>query len=668
MIRCRLDRKLSSVPEALSQPAGAVYSDMTLSRLIPIACCALAGLLLPGTPLAAQAVRGLLVEQGTLAPIGGASVTLVRADGERAAWALTLANGSFNIAAPPGVYRLRAERIGFATALSEPLELRTGETLTYRMEAPASAVQLEAITAEGERRCVLRPAEGLEVAALWEEARKALSVAARMEADRGLRLRAERFTRELEANSGVVRRDVERRALEYSGPPFAALPAAHLVTTGFAERDTDGAWLLHGPTAETLLSDEFLDTHCFRVVRRGAAPGQIGLGFEPVRNRPIPDIRGTLWLDEATAELRHLEYSYEGLDAPGPAALYGGRIEFDRLPSGAWYVRDWWIRSPIVSIPEDRRGRRLTARVDGLLEHGGRVLDVAAAAAARSGGTRGAVLYGVVADAGSGEAVAGASVYLSGTSRGATTDSAGAFRIEDVPPGTYSVGVSHPRLDSLRLYTRPVPITVTADQADGGQTVALSIAPPAAPRPVASAGSAAADTARAGASGAVPPVALEAIDVTAARRGEADAEARASGTRRTIFTEPDLDALAARGGRLAELLASRSLGFRARDGIYWTDEHGPQRILCIEQARGGDRIGVNTRYSDSRYPFCNMVGVRIDDVVIRPAGPALVNVQLTDFARVELLTSIEAGLRFGVQGTNGVLLLTTRKGPPPERF
>jgi hypothetical protein len=45
----------------------------------------------------------------------------------------------------------------------------------------------------------------------------------------------------------------------------------------------------------------------------------------------------------------------------------------------------------------------------------------------------------------------GAVVVVNGTSRHATTDDQGKFRIDSVPPGTYTLGLAHPGLDSIGL-------------------------------------------------------------------------------------------------------------------------------------------------------------------------------------------------------------------------
>ena len=72
-----------------------------------------------------------------------------------------------------------------------------------------------------------------------------------------------------------------------------------------------------------------------RVEKSEEQPGLLGLAFEPVRDRRIPDIRGVLWLSARSAELRFVEFDYTGMSLPEPAAN-GGRVEYERLPGGAW--------------------------------------------------------------------------------------------------------------------------------------------------------------------------------------------------------------------------------------------------------------------------------------------------------------------------------------------
>ena len=68
------------------------------------------------------------------------------------------------------------------------------------------------------------------------------------------------------------------------------------------------------PDAGVLLSDSFLDTHCLRI--RAGGSELVGLDFEPVPNRDVADIAGTLWLDPATAELQRVDFRYVNLPVP----------------------------------------------------------------------------------------------------------------------------------------------------------------------------------------------------------------------------------------------------------------------------------------------------------------------------------------------------------------
>jgi hypothetical protein len=63
-----------------------------------------------------------------------------------------------------------------------------------------------------------------------------------------------------------------------------------------------------------LLSDTFLADHCFKIEpARWSTRATLGLAFQPVPERKKPDIKGVLWMDGKTAELRTLEFNYTWL-------------------------------------------------------------------------------------------------------------------------------------------------------------------------------------------------------------------------------------------------------------------------------------------------------------------------------------------------------------------
>lgn len=437
--------------------------------------------LLGASPLAAQTVRGTLVEQGSGRPIPGTFVTLLDAAGEQRAGALTDSIGRFLLQAPgAGSYTLRAERIGYSTTLSPPLTLRPGEMREYRMVALAQAISLEGIEATGKkRRCTVRPGAGAQTALLWEEARKALNATALSEEQRLFQVTYVQYERDLHPRTLQVRGESTRSRTGLSSSPFVSAPAENLAEKGYIQVDDEGA-SFYAPDAEVLLSDTFLDGHCFRTTSgEGNRSGWIGLAFEPLRGRKLPDVSGVLWLDRSTAELRSLEYRYTGLVLEEGMDSVGGHLEFEQLPGGAWIVPRWWIRMPTVKERRvQTRGWRMRKVASiGLKEVGGEVIEVRTLAGVPIFGAFSVRLTGEVFDSTRGVPLRGARVFLEGTPYAVIADSAGRFEMEGLPEGSYSLTFSHPRLDSLGFSPRPRTVTL---KADGMSPIALAIPSPVA--------------------------------------------------------------------------------------------------------------------------------------------------------------------------------------------
>lgn len=415
--------------------------------------------LLAPLSLSAQAVRGSVAVGSGGEPVPSALVLLVDAAGRTRAGTLTGPDGRFTLAAPaPGTYTLRVERVGHESAVSPALALRAGETVEQRLVAPARASQLEGISvrASGRRGCQLRPAAGEATATLWTEARKALNAAAWARGARQTTYEVVRFDRELDPGSLRVLREDRRVATEVTTQPFASIPADSLSRRGYVQSGPSGTFY-YAPDALVLLSDTFLDDHCFQVAE-GGGEGLVGLAFQPVRGRGVPEVRGVFWLDRASAELRWLEYEYLGLPASLPEGKLGGRVEFERHPSGAWFVSRWALRMPRLAR-EPGRVREVTGsarwvpggpeKLVGILETGGEV---------RIGGAREQApaaarlaVEGSVYDSLRAAPLAGASVFLSGTVHRATAGADGRFRLEDVPEGEYQASFSHPSLAALGI-------------------------------------------------------------------------------------------------------------------------------------------------------------------------------------------------------------------------
>jgi hypothetical protein len=423
--------------------------------------------------LAAQVVTGTVVDQQSGAPVSGALVALVTSDGRVRAQMLTDRAGAFSLRAPAaGRYTLRAERIGYATAASRPLELAAGETVSYRLAAPAERVQLQGVVATGgdSRRCTVRPAAGEETAALWDEARKALQAAVTTQQQYPYRFRTERRIRALDPATLTVRHE-EVRAMEgLSDNPFVAVGAERLAERGYVETVGDTVFF-HAPDAAVLLSDLFLEGHCFRSQRPdGDHPGMVGLAFEPVRGGDRADVAGVLWLDGRTAELRTVEYRYTRGSGVAPVNdRAGGRVEFKRLPNGAWIVTRWRILMPASQAGAPATSSPIptvqTAARVALAEEAGQVVEVRTSDGSPVEMVAFASITGVVFDSTTSRPLAGALVSLAGTADSARSDAEGRFTLPHLAEGVYALGFAHPRLDSLHFIPDPALVTVVPPEA-----------------------------------------------------------------------------------------------------------------------------------------------------------------------------------------------------------
>lgn len=414
-----------------------------MTRLRPVGIGAVAVLAVLASPAMAQTVGLRLRHDSTAAPIAGAIVRLI---GERGPVAQGLTNelGLLELRAPaPGTYRLRIDRIGWTGLLTDPVTLAAGPALQLTVPMRSARVELPAIEVRGRSRCESRAEQGALAAALWGEVQKALT-ANLITTRQRLPLHLREFVREVNRDHQPLREWVVVSRLT-RGRPFGSLPAAELARSGFVGQAEGDSLTFAAPDADLLLSDEFVATHCFRAVPGEA--GLVGLGFEPIPGRRVPEINGTLWADRASSELRFLDYSYTRLPGLLRRAELGGRVEFRRLPTGAWLVSYWHIRMPrLVSQTVYVRGdSQVVAMLTGYLDHGGRA-DIALDSRGR---VDRAILQGRVYDSIAGTGLARALVWVEGAADSLPTDSEGRFALAVQASGDQVVSVRHPRLGLL---------------------------------------------------------------------------------------------------------------------------------------------------------------------------------------------------------------------------
>ena len=414
--------------------------------LLLLASCALA----PPSLAGQQSIQGSVLDGEARSPVEGAMVVLLEGEVQRSR-VLTAADGSFRLSVPlPGRYALRIDRIGYESTLTDAFEVAAGATVERTVLTHVEPVTLAGIQVEGTRRCEVRPAEGLATGRVWEEARKALDAAAWTAEKELYRFGWMRYQRELGASGRRVLSEERSYRNHFIDQPFRSMNAAGLAREGYIRSAEDDVTIYYAPDAGVLLSGSFLDTHCFFLERKGQGGERlVGLRFEPVPGRELPDVEGVLWLEEEGARLLSMTYQYVDPSHRVAREEGSGELVFRGLPNGTWIVAEWKIRMPKLVELRDRYGEARRYQTEGYRDEGGMITLVA-----RSDGSvvdvgEGlALLVGEVRDS-LGRAAPGARVRIEGAGQEVTTDATGAFAFPGMLAGTWSVAASHPALEAL---------------------------------------------------------------------------------------------------------------------------------------------------------------------------------------------------------------------------
>lgn len=388
----------------------------------------LAVALLGAAPVAqAQVVRGRVTEVNTANPVPGALMSLLGVASDSVIVSgLSTREGDYALRAPAaGSYRLAVKRIGVRRFVSASFTLADGETRALNVPIDAIAMALPAVTVSG--LCVPRARELPRVASLWDEARTALEAAEISLRDRLIQARISRYAAEVDPASLRALFDWRSDAEVMAAQPFSSLSGDSLSALGYWRALPGDSVEFLAPDARALASNAFLRDHCFGLAAAPRnRPDLVGLTFTPARERQLPDIMGTIWLDARRFELRFIEFRYTRLPPTPDANRVGGEVHFARLESGAWIVDRWFIRMPqtVTSGGASRRQLR---------EEGGVVHPDAVATSRQL-----ASLAGTVRDS-LGRPLAGALVRAIGTHRQALTRADGAFSLDSLPAGPVSI-------------------------------------------------------------------------------------------------------------------------------------------------------------------------------------------------------------------------------------
>lgn len=299
-----------------------------------------------------QTVIGEVVDVHDLSPITGAFVVLVDVQGMEVDRYLTTGQGTYRLQArDAGLHRLRVRRIGFDDTETDFFQVPAQGRVTRRVEVDPRPVELAALQVDGgEARCGTPTDEANELERVWDEAEKALEATAWTERHADYVFDVARVQEERDPHGESVEVIGYERTRTAGRHPFLAVSPDALAETGWVF-ESDRGFQYFGPDASTLLHDSFLDTHCFHLVKSdGAGRPLVGLAFEPIPRRDVPEISGVMWLDRETAEMRSVWFQYEHLPLPVKSKRLGGDIVFDQLPGGGWIVRSWEIRTPFVKV------------------------------------------------------------------------------------------------------------------------------------------------------------------------------------------------------------------------------------------------------------------------------------------------------------------------------
>jgi hypothetical protein len=412
---------------------------------------------------AAQVVHGVVVDADAR-PIPGVVVLLVDSASQVAARSLTDARGLYRLAAPrPASYRLRTLRTGYRPVVSAPFALEAASDVTRRLELAGVPIALDTIRIVDRNVCRAFTDSGAATYAVWEQIRTALTAAQLTAASRALAVSTVAFDRTVGARPGVNEGTVLQQSASlmtgYVTQPWRAVGSDTLRRLGYLLVERDNSVVYFAPDLDVLLSNMFVEDHCFRVVRDRKHGGQLGIAFEPVPDRRrIPEIRGTLWVDAASSELRTLEFRYVNV-SPEQKEFAGGDLDFIRLRDGSWTISRWGIHMPMMQQVE-LPGRPPEIRVGAIETTGGEL-----ALARRENDTlytgRRFTLDGAVLDSLSGNGIAGARVRVLESATEAVTDARGRFSLSGVLPGRYVLEIHTPWLDSLAT-TRRVPMSFTS--------------------------------------------------------------------------------------------------------------------------------------------------------------------------------------------------------------
>jgi Carboxypeptidase regulatory-like domain len=328
--------------------------------------------LAPITAAHAQVIRVELLDSATSAPIAGALVSASTATRIGAIDALTNAAGVANLRVPmPGLWSVTVRRIGSRPRAVPDVRVDSGQIVRLDLRLSPMRQELPRVRVVADAgQCGRAPEGEARTAVLWEQITLALraSTLTREDSSNALKIQSTVYERELSSGLEELTAKVTKDQIG-NGRPFLAADPSELADSGYVRADSGNFVRYFAPDEHVLLSEAFLRTHCFDSPKRDRNAALAELRFYPIRDRFVPDVSGTAFVDARSGELRHIEFRFvtAGRFIPVPAPNSGGIVRLERLRNQQWIVSEWSIRMPTII----RYGETDRYRLTGYREIGG---------------------------------------------------------------------------------------------------------------------------------------------------------------------------------------------------------------------------------------------------------------------------------------------------------
>ncbi|MDA1082576.1 MAG: carboxypeptidase regulatory-like domain-containing protein [Gemmatimonadetes bacterium] len=408
------------------------------------------GLALASAPHAAwaQSVRGSVVDRGAI-PVPGVVVQLLDTESVVVARALTDGRGLFHVSTlRAGTYRVRTLRIGWRPVTSEPIALAAGEEVARNFELTGVALALDTVRIGTTSLCRLTGPAAATTFAIWDQARTALAATELTARTRTLNATTVMYERHMDAAATRTLQADAQLQTGFVAQPWSSVSADSLRKVGYVTMEGNGEATYLAPGLDVLASDSFIDDHCFRIIA-APEPDLIGISFEPTsERRSVSDIRGTIWLDRGSSELRSIEFRYTNIPAVQEQEARGS-MDFARMTDGSWAISSWSIRMPVIGMVPRPRGMGGTQIEVVEIRVAGGELAVARRGTDTLWARTPFTVSGTLLDSASGRPVTGARVQVQGTPVAGTSRDDGRFSLAGVLPGNYRLEIRTPSLDSI---------------------------------------------------------------------------------------------------------------------------------------------------------------------------------------------------------------------------